>query len=185
MKKLLIVCITLVSFVVCKAQTQPVSAEKIIKEACKEAGLQNKKALIIFHASWCVWCHKLDSSINDVTCKKFFDDNYVIKHITVFETNDKKDLNNPGASEFLTAHHAADQGIPAWFIFDSKGTLLADSQLRPAGAAFNLEGSNIGCPANETEINYFVSILEKTSHITNEQKQAIRKRFAENQMASN
>jgi len=179
MKKCLLVSVALCFVVFCNAQA---STETIIKDACKEAAAQNKNVLIIFHASWCVWCHKLDSSINDVSCKKFFNDNYVIKHITVYETGDKKNLNNPGGDEFLTAHHAADQGIPAWFIFDSNGNLLADSQLRSNGVSFDIEGSNIGCPANETEIKYFISILEKTSHITNEEKSAIMKRFSKNQV---
>ncbi|MEP6682181.1 MAG: thioredoxin family protein, partial [Parafilimonas sp.] len=181
MKKFFLVFITLSFIIVCNAQT---STETIIKEACKEAGTQNKKAFIIFHASWCVWCHKLDSCINDPSCKKFFSDNYVIKHVTAFETGDKKNLNNPGSSEFLAAHHAADQGIPAWFIFDSSKNLLADSQLRPHSNDFNVEGSNIGCPANETEIKYFISVLEKTSHITDEEKSAIMKRFSKNHLTS-
>jgi thioredoxin family protein len=182
MKKFLLVFITLSFIIVCNAQT---SAETIIKKACKEAAAQNKNVFIIFHASWCIWCHKLDSSINDASCKKFFSDNYVIKHITAFETDDKKNLNNPGGIEFLTAHHAADQGIPAWFIFDSNGNLLADSQLRKNGAGFNVEGSNIGCPANETEIKYFISVLQETSHITDEEKSAVTKRFSKNQVISN
>ena len=183
MKKLLFVFVMIASMHSLNAQVKDVNT--IIKETCRQASLQNKKALIIFHASWCIWCKKLDSSLNDSCCKKFFNDNYVIQHVTAFEVADKKSLNNPGGEAFLAAHHAVEQGIPAWFIFDKDGSLLADSQLRPQGVSTSAEGSNIGCPANETEINYFIKLLEKTSNINDQQKEAIKKRFALNEEAHN
>ncbi len=180
MKQLNFILMLLAAVFVSNAQSTSANTKSIIKEACREAGKQNKNALIIFHASWCIWCHKMDSSINDVTCKEFFDDNYVIKHITVFEVKEKAKLNNAGAEEFLAAHHAAEQGIPAWFIFDKDGNLLSDSQLRPKSSSLDTEGPNVGCPANGQEIDYFISVLEKTSNISDEEKEAIRKRFAKN-----
>jgi thiol-disulfide isomerase/thioredoxin len=180
MKQLNFILMLLIAVFVSKAQSTPADTKSIIKEACREAGNQNKNVFIIFHASWCIWCHKMDSSINDATCKEFFDDNYVIKHITVFEVKEKAKLNNAGAEEFLAAHHAAEQGIPAWFIFDKDGNLLSDSQLRPKNSPPGTEGSNVGCPANGQEIDYFISVLEKTSNISDKEKEAIRKRFAKN-----
>ena len=178
MKKLLFVIVMIAAVYNLNAQVKNVNT--IISETCRQAALQNKKALVIFHASWCIWCHKLDSSINDPLCKQFFDDNYVIEHITAFEVKDKAALNNPGAEQFLKAHHAYDQGIPAWYIFDKNGNILADSQLRQKGQGPYVEGSNIGCPANETEINYFIKLLEKTSNINQEQEEAIKQRFTLN-----
>src|SRR5580765_6705693 len=96
----------LISFAIVSAnpRTEPVTAQSIIEEACKEAGQQNKKAFIIFHASWCVWCHKMDSSMSDPSCTKYFQDHFVVKHVTVFETDENKKFNNPGGEEFLKAH---------------------------------------------------------------------------------
>jgi hypothetical protein len=152
----------------------------LIKEACIVAGRKHKNVLIIFHASWCIWCHKLDSSINDASCKDFFNDNFVIQHITAFEVDKNEKLNTPGAIDFLKAHHADQQGIPAWFIFDKDGNLLADSQLRHNGQSNNEEGINVGCPSNETEIDYFISVLKKTSTISSKQETAVKKRFIAN-----
>ncbi|MES1220386.1 MAG: thioredoxin family protein, partial [Bacteroidota bacterium] len=89
----------------------PLSADAILKAAVAEAAKENKKVFIIFHASWCGWCHKMDSSMNDKACKKFFDDNYVIRHLVVHESKDKKKLENPGAAEMLKKYNGADQGI--------------------------------------------------------------------------
>lgn len=173
-----ILLILFASSSICAQKTT--DTKTIIKEACAEAGKQHKNALIIFHASWCIWCHRLDSSINDVSCSNFFNNNFVIKHVTAFEVDKNEKLNTPGATEFLKAHHADGQGIPTWFIFDKDGNLLADSQLRHQGQSSNEEGINVGCPSNETEINYFISVLEKTSTISSDEEAAIKKRFASN-----
>ena len=177
--KLLLYLIALATFPI-HLRAQPPSVESIIRQTCEKAGRENKTAFIIFHASWCVWCHRLDSSINDPSCAKFFTDHFVIEHITAFETDQKQKLNNPGWKEFLTAHHLIDQGIPAWFIFDKDGNLLADSQKRPAGTDFDTEGSNIGCPANGQEVDYFIGILKKVALVSAEEEQSIRSRFLKN-----
>ena len=178
MKKFFIIIIFFV--VVHNANAQVKTAQEIISETCKQAAQQNKKAFIIFHASWCIWCKKMDKSLNDSSCKNFFDDNYVISHITVDEEKEKAVLNNPGGTDFLTAHHANEQGIPAWFILDKDGNVIADSQRRLNGEGFNVEGTNVGCPSNETEIEYFISVLQKTSDINSDQIAAVKKRFALN-----
>jgi len=175
----LLYLIALVTFTI-DLCAQPTSVENIIQQTCEKAGRENKNAYIIFHASWCVWCHRLDSSINDPSCAKFFRDHFVIQHITAFEIDEKEKLNNPGWKQFLTTHHLIDQGIPAWFIFDKDGTLLADSQKRSPGAGFDKEGSNIGCPANGQEVDYFIEILKKVASLSAEDEQAIRSRFLKN-----
>src|SRR5580698_7597634 len=110
------------------AQHATWSADEIMKEAFQTANKENKKVFIIFHASWCGWCHKMDSSMNDKSCKKFFDDNFVIRHLDVDEfKEDKKVLENPGAIELRAKYHGDSCGIPFWLIFDKGGKLLTDS----------------------------------------------------------
>ena len=59
------------------AFTQVRSATEILNEANAQAAKENKNVFVIFHASWCGWCHKMDSAMNDPVCKKFFDDNFI------------------------------------------------------------------------------------------------------------
>src|SRR6188474_91433 len=73
------------------------TAGEIMEEALQTATKENKNVFIIFHASWCGWCHKMDSAINDKSCKDFFYKNYVIRYLVVDESRDKKNLENPGA----------------------------------------------------------------------------------------
>ncbi len=155
-------------------QVKVESADIILKQAYNEAVKSNKNVFVIFHASWCGWCHKLDSSMNDASCKKYFDDNYVIRHLTVFENPDKKNIENPGAEDFLNKYNDAEQDLPYFLIFNKQGELIADSK--------NKENKNIGCPATEDEVQYFILILEKTSRLNKLQLSIIEKRFAKNSL---
>ena len=154
------------------AQSIP-TADAILKDARAKAAKENKNVMVIFHASWCGWCHKMDASLNDPSVKDFFDKNYVITHLVINESKDKKNLENPGAEELNKKWGGADQGIPFWVIMDKNGKILADCQKKP--------GENVGCPAAAEEVEHFVTVLKKTSSITNEQVAAVEKRFRRNE----
>lgn len=159
-------------FININAQPTP-SANVVLKEARTKAAKENKNVLVIFHASWCVWCRKMDSSLNDVTVKDFFHKNYVITHLTILESKEKKNLENAGASELNKKWGGENQGIPFWVIMDKHGTILADSQIEP--------GKNVGCPATAEEVTHFIKTLKKTSSINDQQIAAVEKRFRRNE----
>ena len=160
------------SVAIVTAQNIP-SADAVLKTAYQQAAKENKKVFLIFHASWCGWCRDMDSTMKDPALKTYFDKYYVITHLTVYESEGKKHLENPGALEFLTAHGGADQGIPFWMILDPNGKILADSQMKPK--------ENSGRPATKEEVAHFVTVLEKTSTITPEQKSIVIKKFIKEQ----
>jgi thioredoxin-related protein len=60
--KLLLAAFLFFSITSVLAQKAPASADEIMKEAFAVAKTTNKKVLIMFHASWCGWCHKMDTS---------------------------------------------------------------------------------------------------------------------------
>lgn len=149
------------------------SAAQIIAEAKTTAAKEHKNIFIIFHASWCGWCHKMDTAMNDASCKALFDKQYVIRHIDVMEHGDKKVLENPGGEELLKAHGGGD-GIPFWYVTDSKGQLLADSRKTgPDGRK-----ANVGCPSTPDEIEHFLEVLKKTSTLSTSELATIQKRFS-------
>ena len=102
--------------------------------------------------------------MNDQSVKNSFTDNYVIRHLVVYESKGKENLENPGALDLLKKYKGDDQGIPYWFVFDKEGKLLADSKLRPEGGGLET-GDNTGCPASEKEVAYFVKVLKETSSL--------------------
>jgi thiol-disulfide isomerase/thioredoxin len=161
-------------------QSKALPAEMIVKEALADATNTHKNVFIIFHASWCGWCHKMDNAMNDEKLKPFFDNNYVVVHLIVDESKDKKELENPGAGELRKKYHGGQQGLPYWFILDAKGNFLADSRLKPDHAAVTIKAANVGCPASNEEVNYFVKVIKKTSSLNKEQLTLIQERFLKN-----
>lgn len=160
------------------AQQKVAPAKEILQAAYKKATAENKNILLIFHASWCGWCHKMDSSINDPLCKKFFTDNYIITHLVVHESGGKKQLENTGAGELLKQYKALDSGIPFWVILDKKGKLLQDSFIKNE----NGDTGIIGCPATEAEVNAFIKTLQQSSHLTDKELAIIYAAFRKNEM---
>jgi thiol-disulfide isomerase/thioredoxin len=156
------------------------SADAVMKEAYNKAARSDKKVFLIFHASWCVWCKKMEASMKDSTCKSSFEKNFVTVFLDVDETDDKKSLENPGADALRNKYFGKDQGIPFWLIFDKDGKLLADSKIRKEGEG-PAQGSNVGCPAAEDEVNYFIGVLKKTTPLTEYQLDLIQKRFRQNE----
>jgi thiol-disulfide isomerase/thioredoxin len=163
------------------AQEPARPAASILEDAYQQAAKEKKNVFVLFHASWCGWCHKMDTAMNDPRISRFFRDNYVITHLVVFESVGKEKRENPGALDLLKKYKAEEMGIPYWQILDKKGKLLADSQQRPDGAGLEIPGENTGCPASEKEVSYFISVLQKTSPLKPEQLEKIRERFRQNE----
>ena len=182
MKKLLFLTMLFAWIVTGRAycQTNQPMAKAVMKQALAQAAAQHKYVMVIFHASWCGWCRKMEASLNDSTCKKMFDDNYVIVTLDVMERAGKTDLENPGAMDIMKKYNGEKAGLPFWVILNTKGNLLADSEIRPAGTPLTTPGDNMGCPAAETEVAYFTKLLESTSALTEEQLAIIGKRFIQN-----
>jgi thioredoxin-related protein len=162
------------------AQDAPRHTNDILKEAYQKAAREKKNVFVMFHASWCGWCHKMDTAMNDKSVKQFFDDNYVITHLVVYEPAEKKNLENPGAMELLKKYNGDNHGIPYWLVFDKNGRLLADSQMRPQGAGPSTKGTNTGCPASPEEVEHFIKVLETTTSLNAEQLSLVKNRFLKN-----
>lgn len=163
-----------------KAQ-QPRTADEIMKEAMQQASREQKNILVIFHASWCGWCHKMDASINDPACKDLFEKNYVITHLVVQESENKKMLENPGGNEMMEKFNGKGKGLPFWLVLDKEGKLLGDCMVRPEGADLNSPGQNTGCPASEGEVAHLTTLLGRTSSLKQAELDIIARRFRQNE----
>lgn len=177
----MLLVISLFTVVNLYAQAPVPAADAVLKKAVTDAGSQNKKVLLIFHASWCGWCHKMDTSLNDISVKKFFDDNFVITHITVLESKGKERLENPGGKEMMEKYNGKDQGLPYWVVLDKNYKLLFDSQVRTTAADGTVKGSNTGCPASQKEVDHFIEVLKKTTPLNASQLAVIADRFRKNE----
>lgn len=154
------------------AQAPPPAAADVLRPVYNKARKEGKNVLLIFHASWCGWCRKMDASLQDTAVKPLIDGNYVTTHLTVHETPARKALENPGALELLNNNGGKDQGLPYWVILDPNGKALADARRN---------GENTGCPAAPAEVAHLVAVLQQTSSLKPAQLQVIEKRFRQNE----
>ncbi|WP_295128757.1 thioredoxin family protein [uncultured Chitinophaga sp.] len=177
MKLRLLSVFMLLSVAVIAQQKTPPSTADIIKEATKIAGKENKKVFLIFHASWCGWCHQMDTAMNSASCKPLFDKSYVVRHVVVKESPAHKAEENSGGEALMATYGAAQSGIPYWIIFDKNGKAIADSQVRPEGADIHTTGKNTGCPASKEEVAYFEKVLKATSNLKESEIATIAARF--------
>lgn len=171
-------CLMAISLFAQKAQP----ANDILADAFAKAAQENKKVFLKFSASWCGWCKKMDAAIKDSACRQFFDDNFVIVQLVVDETEENKQLENPGADEIRIKYNGSQNGgLPYWVVLDSDGQLLADSYIHQQEADGTEKKNLIGCPASEEEVTAFIAILKKTTTLSSEQLAIIHKRFRENE----
>jgi len=155
----------------------PLPAIDILEMAKKEARKEKKNIFIMWHASWCGYCKKMDTLMNDQSVKEYFDESFVIKHLVVKERKELKDLENPGATDMLAKYLGDKAGIPFWIILDKKGNLLADSYMRPEGVGMDEAGQNTGCPLMKEEVDHWISVLKKTTDISEEGLEKIYNKF--------
>ncbi len=174
MKRLLLFSFISILALQSMSAQSPLSATQIISAASTQAKQENKNIFVIFHASWCIWCRRMDTAMNDPAIARYFSDNYVVKHMTVLESAKKKQLENPGAEELMNRYGGKNEGLPFWIILDNNGDYLFDSRERIADGK---PAENVGCPASEKEVAHLIAVLQKSSTINKEGLEAIRKRF--------
>jgi len=135
----------------------PAAASGLIADAEKTAKKQKKAVLVMFHASWCGWCKRLEAVMDRPEFKKMFEDNYVLLNLDVMENGEKKTtLENPGGVEYMNELGGAKSGLPFYAFVDAKGKKLADSNVMP-------KNMNIGYPGEPAEIDAFMALIQKTA----------------------
>lgn len=154
----------------------PASATSIRSDAEAQAAKDHKNVFLIFHASWCIWCHRLDDMLNDPKVGPIFSKRFEIVHIDGMENGDKVSLENSGWKDMLTEYKGQDQGIPYFVFLNPKGKVLANS-LSPFDKDKNGNPGNLGFPS-KTQVddeNYFFKILEKAgAKLSKDDVQAIK-----------
>jgi thiol-disulfide isomerase/thioredoxin len=179
MKKRMFCCFLLsISIMAVFAQkTTTLPASEIIAKSLRTAKSANKKVLVKFTASWCIWCHRMDAAIQDTSINQYFTDNYIMIAITVMETPSKVKEETVGGMDYLKKYGGANQGLPYWVVLDAKEEVLANSKLKPDDKPLNADGDNVGCPTEQKEVAYFIRVLKNTSTLTSVALEKIRKKF--------
>ena len=107
-------------------------ASKDIKDAVAEAKRTGKRVLLDVGGEWCVWCHRMDSFIEqNPELAKLLGEHYVAVKINV----DPKNRN-----EAVLSNYPNIPGYPHLFVLDVNGKLLQsqDTSALEAGKSYDL-----------------------------------------------
>ncbi|MBI1332495.1 MAG: thioredoxin fold domain-containing protein [Armatimonadetes bacterium] len=145
------------------------TAKELLAKASADARKSGKNVLVIFHASWCGWCHKLDDFLEKTDEGKMVTNGLEVVHFTVLEDPKHKADENQGAIELMNKWGSEKAGLPFMVIIDAKTG-------KPVINSFAKEGdtsSNTGYPAQPAEVAHFMKMLEvgaKKINKTNREK---------------
>jgi thiol-disulfide isomerase/thioredoxin len=127
-------------------QAPPLDAEKVLRDALVEARKSERSVFLHFGAPWCGWCLRLDAWVARPEVAALLRKDYVEVKIDLDRMKGGKDV--------LARFNASSKGGIPWFVMlDAKGNALVSSD-GPKG--------NIGFPATDQEIAYFVKMLDKS-----------------------
>jgi len=131
-------------------QAPYLSAESILADGVAKAasGGEGKRVYLHFGAPWCGWCHRLEDWMATPEVAKVFAKHFVDVKIDTDRTIGGGDLLKQMTGGIST-------GIPWSAVLDEDGKVAAPSFMGEDAK------QNIGCPANDEEIEAFIAMLRK------------------------
>lgn len=148
-----VTALAVTSFGSSQPQSSTPTTDQILKTAGAKAKKEGKNVLVVFHASWCGWCHKFDKFWESPEISPLAKKSLETVHITILEDDKHKaDMNEGG--EKLYAKLGGGNGIPFMAILSPEGKLIINSNEN------NDPKKNTGYPGAPNEIAHFIKMLK-------------------------
>lgn len=134
----------------------PLPAPALMMGAMKTAQAEHKVIWVLFSASWCDPCKKLENLILTSDVKSILAAHYVSLKLIVSESADRRALENPNANILMTKFDSRSIVPPFSAFMDGGGRMIANSRGMP-------NGGEIGYPSTPERIQAFMALLQKTA----------------------
>ncbi|MBI1360822.1 MAG: hypothetical protein GC155_11145 [Alphaproteobacteria bacterium] len=131
----------------------PADAASALAEASAHASASDRRLLIVFHASWCVYCRLFDEMLADSKAAAIVDRHFVTLHMRALERKPEMQAQElPGAEEVLARYAPKGAGLPYMAVIGKGGAEVADS-IMPGG-------DNFGFPVTDPELAAFEAMMK-------------------------
>ena len=143
---------------------RPTPANQVFEDAKAQAAQQHKPIFLVFGASWCGPCHRMDAFLAAPEPRRILDKYLVTARLSVLEQGGKHpELENPGGEDLATKFGGGNAkgrtaGVPFLVFLDTIGEPIVTSYRPVEGSP---RGNNIGYPAKPEDIDWFMVMLKK------------------------
>jgi hypothetical protein len=135
-----------------ESQAEEAAAAVVLREA-RAAADDGKRLMLVFHASWCVWCGRMDAMLTDPDAASRLAPHFRILHLRAQERADVERAKQlDGADEVYLRYARPGAGLPFVAILDTAAEPVATSFLGG-------DGDNFGFPVKDFELDGFDAML--------------------------